>query len=88
MRGANFNFGVPHPLQVDQHAAGLSTVVRVSGRGLHSSTFKLNLSRFRYKIHLRHSLMPSDTSQTPCKTPKCTPYLTQSAYVAPNSGRV
>ena len=31
------------------------------GRGLHSSTFQLNLSRFWHKIHPKHPLLPPDT---------------------------
>ena len=38
-----------------KHAAAM-------GRGLHSSTFQLNLSRFRHKIHPEHPLMPPNTS--------------------------
>ena len=33
----------------------------IVGKGLHSSTFQLNLSRFRHKIHAKHSRMPPDT---------------------------
>jgi hypothetical protein len=35
-----------------------------TGRGLHSSTFQLNLSHFCRKIHTRHSLKSHDTSYT------------------------
>ena len=34
----------------------------VDGTDLHSSTFQLNLSRFRHKIHPRHPLESPDTS--------------------------
>jgi len=34
---------------------------KVVGRGLHSSTFQLNLSRFSHKIHPKHPVMPLDT---------------------------
>ena len=40
---------------------------RLRGRGLHSSTFQLNLSRFWHTIHPRHSLIPPDTHSTPPK---------------------
>jgi len=33
-----------------------------AGRGLHSSTFELNLSHFRQNIHPAHPLLPPDTS--------------------------
>jgi len=36
-----------------------------SGRGLHSSTFQLNLSRFWHKIHPKHPPIPHHTSYTP-----------------------
>jgi len=32
------------------------------GRGLHSSTFRLNLSRFRYKYYPEHHITPHNTS--------------------------
>ena len=35
------------------------------GMGLHSSTFQLNLSRFRHKIHPRHPLISPTFSHTP-----------------------
>jgi len=38
---------------------------RVPGRGLHSSTFQLNLSRFRHNIHPRHPPMPPKNSPIP-----------------------
>jgi hypothetical protein len=38
----------------------------IAGRGLHSSTFQLNLSRFpRHKIHRKHPLLTPDTPQIP-----------------------
>jgi len=33
------------------------------GRGLHTSTFRLNLSRFLYKIHATHPFIPPDTPE-------------------------
>ena len=33
-----------------------------NGRGLHSSTFQLNLSRFGHKVHPNHPLTPTHTS--------------------------
>ena len=33
----------------------------VQGRGLHSSTFQLNLTRFWHTIHPRPPLIPPDT---------------------------
>ena len=38
---------------------------RGAGRGLQSSTFQLNLSRFLHKIHTEHPLIPSNTPSTP-----------------------
>jgi hypothetical protein len=37
-------------------------VHHIPGRGLHSSTFQLNLSQFPHKIHPRHPLIPPSTS--------------------------
>jgi hypothetical protein len=37
----------------------------ILGRGLHSSTFQLNLSRLRHKTHPRHPLTPLHTPFTP-----------------------
>jgi len=36
-----------------------------AARGLHSSTFQLNLSRFRHKTHPGHPLMNPNTPYTP-----------------------
>ena len=38
-------------------------VYNVEGRGLHSSTFHLNLSRFRHQIHPKH---PPLSLSNPC----------------------
>jgi len=35
---------------------------RFGGRGSHSSTFQLNLSRFKHKIHPTHPLKSPDTA--------------------------
>ena len=35
------------------------------GRGAHSSTFQLNLSRFRHNTHPGHPLITPDTPDTP-----------------------
>jgi len=46
------------------------------GRGLHSSTFQLNLSRFSHKIHPSNPLITPntpDTSQTSPKQPRNAP---------------
>jgi len=40
---------------------------RLRGRGLHSSTFQLNLSRYSHKIHPIHPSTPTVTPQTPLK---------------------
>jgi len=37
------------------------------GRGLHSSTFQLNLSRFRHKTHPPHPILPANACYTPTK---------------------
>jgi hypothetical protein len=60
-----------------------------TGRGLHSSTFQLNLSCFWHKIHLKYPLTPpKHPLHTPCTPPKFTTYPTESAYFEPRSGRV
>ena len=43
------------------------------GRGLHSFTYQLSLSRFCHKIHPVHPLTPLDTTYTPPKDPLRTP---------------
>jgi len=45
-----------------QYNLGLAYAAGVCGRGLHSSTFQLNLSRFWHKIHPKHPLIPPNTS--------------------------
>jgi hypothetical protein len=50
-----------------------------SGRGLHSSTFQLNLSRFRFKIHPKHPLLIPDTPFIPPKQPLSIPPYPQKA---------
>ena len=52
-------------------------VQRVHGRGLHSSTFQLNLSRFRHNIPPTLRLFPPDTSYTLTKQPLNTPPIPQ-----------
>jgi hypothetical protein len=47
----------------------------VAGAYKHSSTFQLNLSRFRRKIQPKWSLEPPNTSQTPSNEPLRTPNL-------------
>jgi hypothetical protein len=37
----------------------------IRGRGLHSSTFRLNLSRFSHKIHSKYPVIPPTTPKTP-----------------------
>ena len=54
-------------------------VCDVDGRGLHSSTFQLNLSRFWHKIHPRHPLIPPDTPYTPPRQPLTVPPIPQKA---------
>ena len=45
------------------HAGKLTAAAAATtGRGLHSSTFQLNLSRFLHKSHPTHFFMPPDTS--------------------------
>ena len=45
------------------------------GRGLHSSTSQLNVSRFSHKTHPTHPVIPPNISHTPpLKTAKGTPY--------------
>jgi hypothetical protein len=39
------------------------------GRGLHSSTFQLNLSRFGHKLHPKHPLITPDTAYSPPNKP-------------------
>jgi hypothetical protein len=67
-------------------------VFRVLGRGLHSSTLQLNMSRFRHKIHPKCPMMLLNTLGHLLNTPKtthyCTPYPTQSAYVEPKCRRM
>ena len=43
------------------------------GRGSHSSTSQLNLSRFGHKIHPKQSLIPPNTPKTPPKFPQSNP---------------
>jgi hypothetical protein len=72
--------------ETSQDEAGAAALLTVElGRGLHSSAFQLNMSRFRHKTHPRLSLTPP---KQPFTTPKCTPYSTLSAYVEAKSGRV
>jgi hypothetical protein len=52
---------------------------RGRGRGLHSPTFWLNLSRFRYKIHPEPPLKVPDTSQTSPRQPLSAPPIPQRA---------
>jgi len=49
------------------------------GRGLHSSTFHLKLSRFQHKIYPRHPLIPPYSSLTPTTHPLNAPLVTQKA---------
>jgi hypothetical protein len=51
----------------------------VAGRGLHSSTFQLNLSRFRHKIHPEHPLLTPATPSTPPEQPLNAPPIQQKA---------
>jgi hypothetical protein len=43
--------------------------VEILGRGLHSSTFQLNLSQFRHKTHPRHPLIPPNNPSTTPRQP-------------------
>jgi len=69
------------------------------GRGLHWSTFQLNLSHFSHKIHPKYPLITPDTPRYPLiphahpinnslSHKKCTSYPTERAYVEPKRGRV
>jgi len=49
---------------IEEASKGAFGLVAV-GRGLHSSTFQLNMSRFRPKIHPRHRLTPLTPPNTP-----------------------
>jgi len=49
------------------------------GRGLHPSTFQLNLSRFWHNIHPKHTLIPPNTSYTPPNHPLNAPPIPQKA---------
>jgi hypothetical protein len=51
----------------------------ITGSGLHSSTFQLNLSRSLHKIHPKHPQIPPDTCLTPPKQPLNTPPIPQKA---------
>jgi len=51
----------------------------LSGRGLHSSTFQLKLSRFWQKLHPRHPLISPDTPYTPPRQPQILPPVPQQA---------
>ena len=57
----------------------LTTLPKDAGRGLHSSTFQLNLSPFRHRIHNEHRLVPPDTSYTPLTEPLHAPPIPQKA---------
>jgi hypothetical protein len=48
-------------------------------RGLHSSTFQLNLSRFRHKIPQKHPLSTPDTPCIPAEQPLHAPPIPQKA---------
>jgi len=63
-------------------------VLDVVGRGLHSSTFLLNLSRFRHKMTPKHPLICPDTSSTPLNNHYTDPLPTESDYVELKNGRV
>ena len=51
----------------------------IPGRGLHSCTFQLNLSRFGHKVHPGHPLIIPYTSQTFPKQPLNAPPIPQKA---------
>jgi hypothetical protein len=80
----------PGGQEVESGGAGAVTAPRmeVPGRGLHSSTFQLNLSRFLYTVHPKHPLIPPRPLKHPPNSPDMHPYPTESAYVEPKSGRV
>ena len=69
-----------------RHGAGDLTrlAASVMGRGLHSSTFQLNLSRFRRKIHTRDPVISADTPQT-SPTPQNNPYMHPLSYTQHSS---
>ena len=56
-----------------------SLMRRFRGRGLHSSTFQLNLSRSSHKRHPEHPLLPPDASQTPPRQPLNAPPIPHKA---------
>ena len=55
---------------------------REAGRGLHSSTFRLNLSRFSHKIHPIHPLISPDTPYTPPRQPRNFPPIPQKSRLS------
>jgi len=61
-------------------AAGFECSDRgVCGRGLHSSTFQLNLSRFGHKLHPKHLENAPNSRYTPLKQPLNLPPIPQKA---------
>jgi hypothetical protein len=50
-----------NPLMLQFSTGGFRDILNdVDGRGLQSSTFQLNLSRFWHKVHPNHPLIPLD----------------------------
>jgi hypothetical protein len=81
------------PLTLALTAPHLTPLVAASAgapasRGLHCSTFQMNLSRFGLKNNPKHPLIPRNSPNTHCKRPLHAPCPTESAYVEPKSGRV
>jgi hypothetical protein len=58
-----FNFNSRRHTTAEAKAADVAAYVAelIEGRGLHSSTSQLNLSRFWHKIHPGHPLILPDT---------------------------
>jgi len=78
-RGQGAGAGGPAAQGAVRGGAGAAADGGVRGRGLHSSTFQLNLSHFSDKVHPRQPLIPPDTPYTPPRQPLNVPRIPQIA---------